>query len=361
MAKRAPRPAVGITWIVTWPLLVVFGAMVFLTSREIGAPVHEAAPPIEETNWEARLPERIAVVTAVLQQSALHLSVPVEEPKGSGSLRWIHRRFDLSLPRAQWADAEAAIRALTAIDSGATVAAESTADGAELQIGLDGLLTHTLRVRWNDPAARPRVAVVIDALGDDLRIARAGASLEAPIAFAVRPFRPFSKETAELGRLFKREVLLHVMSEAAATEHGDGPAGQPNADRGLAAALESVPHAVGIMLGAAPGRAAGADSAIEREATRRGLFSVGGRVLPELPGQGEPAALIALDAGGDRLSDQIAAFVETARQAGAAVAIAHADEATVEALRSALDQWRAAGVDVVPVSALVAPVALSAR
>ncbi len=358
MAKRAARPAVGFSWIVTWPLLVAFGTMVFLASQEIRAPLHEAAPPIEGADWEARLPERIATVTAVLQQSSLQLPPPVEERKGSGSLRWVHRRFDLFLPRAQWAEAEAAIRALMAIDPGATVAAESTADGAELQIGLDGLLTHTLRVRWKEPSARPRVAVVIGALGDDLRLARACVGLEAPIALAVRPFRPFSKETAELSRMFNREVLLEVTPEAGTTtEDGDT---QPGAGSGLATALDSVPHVVGIMRRAPAGGATPPDPAIEREARQRGLFSLGGPPR-EASGGGEPPALVVLDAGGDRLNEQLAAFGQTARQAGAAVAIAHADEAVVEALGRALDEWRAAGMDVVPVSALVAPAALSAH
>jgi len=98
-----------------------------------------------------------------------------------------------------------------------------------------------------------RVALIIDDLGYDLDVARKISNLPVPIALAVLPHCPFSREVTRLAREKNREILLHLPME---------PRGYPEVDPGEGALLcsmteedvirqlekniEAVPGAVGV-------------------------------------------------------------------------------------------------------------------
>src|SRR6185295_2997288 len=115
----------------------------------------------------------------------LQLPKAVEEERGSGPLRWTHRRYDIDLPRGEQVKAESAIEALRDVDPGLAVTAENTADGTDVRVGLDGLLVSTLRFRFPEQVTpkpiEPRLTFVIGPLGDDLRQARQVIALEGPV------------------------------------------------------------------------------------------------------------------------------------------------------------------------------------
>src|SRR5262245_53291353 len=155
MARRGEHPPIGLAWVVTWPLSAVLAAMIFLSGEEIHQPSRKAAqmpppPAIGGADWGAHFPERIAAVDAALRKSRLRLPRPVEDERGSGPLRWMHRRYDIELPRAEQGQAEVAVAALQNVDPGLTATAENTSDGTDVRVGLDGLLVATLRFRWVD-------------------------------------------------------------------------------------------------------------------------------------------------------------------------------------------------------------------
>jgi polysaccharide deacetylase 2 family uncharacterized protein YibQ len=228
-------------------------------------------------------------------------------------------------------------------------------DGVDVQVGLDGLLTHTLRFRWRDQEQRPRVALVIAPLGDDLGMARDCMSLDAPIAIAVQPFRPFSKEVAERGRMFNREILVYITP-------GQGPAGAQDGDilARLKKALDSVPNAVGVT-GADGGGQADAEfrARIREEVNRLGLFYV--RAQPaEQQGTGPAIVMLNSEQLTEPLADQFAKLIAKARAVGAVVGVARPSPEILSILPQQLSEWQESGVEVVPVSKLAAPSGLSA-
>ena len=142
MALRGDRPPIGLTWIVTWPLSAVLAAAVFLCASELQhsfRSTEPAAPHETSSEWNARLPARIAAVDAALRKSALHLAAPIEEERGAGPLRFKHRLYEIQLTRADQPRAEAAIDAVRGADPGLVLHTVQNADDTEVRLGIDGL------------------------------------------------------------------------------------------------------------------------------------------------------------------------------------------------------------------------------
>jgi polysaccharide deacetylase 2 family uncharacterized protein YibQ len=340
-----------------------------------------AAPPPQPPsrgNWAADFPARIDQVTRALVQIPIPLPTPREEPQGAGALRWQLRRYDLTLPAP---DAPGSLAALfapvhTAVPD-ATVTVAEEAGGARVQIGVDGLLTHVLAVHWL--TRQPRVAIIIDDLGNDLRVAHDLGNLGAPLSFAVMPGRPFTKETTELAALLGQEVLVHLPMEAESGEDfGADNVLQVSASRDATVravdrALAAVPHAVGVNNHMGSRFTADAEHmrwVLER-VKQAGLFFIDSRTTPHSVAC-EVAASLALACAErsvflDDVDDeaavrgQLQTLLAQARTHGDGIAIGHPRPATVAALRAVLPDFAAAGIEVVPLSAIVAPPSLSRR
>lgn len=348
MARRSAPPPFGFGWIVTWPLTVALAVIVFLCSQELRPSAGPGPGPqkiVGGPDWETHLQERITSLTTALEASSLGLNVTREDPMGAGSLRLTHRTLTAVLREEERTRAEAAIDALRALDPGLSVGSEATFNGTEVEIGLDGLLTHTLQFQWAERPERPQVALVITSLGDDLRIARQIVEIDAPVALGVRPQRPFSKEVADLAGMFKREVLVQLPSE----RHGD-----PTEATELRSSIASVPSAVGVLGHDGDDQGSG----VGEEVRGHGLFYVSMREQ-----DGGVAVVVPLDGedGVGLMPNQVEMLLAKARESGYAIGIGRASETTVDGLKAALPQWKAGNIDLVPISALVGPSSLSAR
>jgi len=200
----------------------------------------------------------------------------------------------------------------------------------------------------------PRLAIVIGPLGDDLRVARQVVEIDGPIALGVRPFRPFSSQVAELGRMFDRQVLVQL---DARPEPIAGMGAAAGAASSLNAALASVPQAVGVAW--RPAEASPADPQLLAAVAQHQLAFIGDRgaatsaAAPAVAGFGEGAP--------EAIAADLSAALEKARTDGGAIAIGSPTDASLAALSQALPEWRAGDVELVPVTALAAPSALSPR
>ena len=313
-----------------------------------------------------------------LEALPLPLPTPSEEPEGSGALRWWHRRYELTVPAPGEPGAiEHLLEPLRSTVPGVSVQITDQAAGAQVQIGIDGLLTHTLALHWL--GHRPRAAIIIDDLGNDLLIARELADLGGPLTFAVVPFRPFSKEVAARAVLAGREVLLHLPMDA---ENGEDfgarqilrvAADRPEIERIVDDSLGAVPQAVGVnnYLGS---RFTGDRERMQwvlRRLKEKGLFFIDSRTSP-LSVACDVAATVAvpcvtramfLDDTNDEqaTTTQLDALLQLAQRRGDVIGIAHPRPATVTALRALLPSFAEAGVDLVPVSTVVRDQSLSRR
>lgn len=371
MARPTPR-RFGRLWLLSPLGSAALGVVIFLCTQGLREPLPDLPrTPTPPPNWAADFPARIDAVTTALRQLPWPLPAAHEEPQGAGSLRWVHRRYELTLPQPSEEGAIAqTLEPVRTAAAGVTVRVTDDAVGAHVQIGIDGLLTHSVTLHWL--GRRARVAIIIDDLGDDLRIARALAGVPAEVTFGVLPFRPFSKEVAELAKLFKREVLLYLPVNASDTADRPAPGVLPVSDaradvvQQLDESLAVVPGAVGVS------NHVGSHFTRDRvhmlwvldRLKERGLFFVDSQSTPHsvacdvaaaiaLPCVARTVALKEVD-DQDAMRTQIEELPRLARTEGRVIAIAHARATTVAALQGALPRLKAAGVEIVPVSTFIA-------
>ena len=348
--------------------------LVYLSVLQLQSPEEPSiAPGNPRLNSNADFPDRVEQVTTALAKLPLLLPTPTTVPQGAGALRWTHRRYEIMLPKPEDAgNIEQLFEPLRRAAAGVTVQTSEEANGVKVQVGVDGLLTHTLMMHWLGHP--PRAAIIVDNLGGDLLMARTLAGIEAPLTFAIRPEQPFSKEVAELASLFGREVLMQLPPEperpaATATPHVKDRSGLL---RGFGENFASVPHAVGVTHDPGAPLTGNAERGqwILSAVKEKNLFVV--EAAGERDDTCEAAAAVAvpcvqstvlLEGSSDEeaIRKQLDGVLQTARTRGDAVVIGHATPALAVALRSATPAFAAAGVELVAASTVVADRSLSSH
>jgi polysaccharide deacetylase 2 family uncharacterized protein YibQ len=351
--------------IVAFFLTCGLGVLVYLSVVQLQSPEEPSTPTAPpRLNSSADFPDRIEQVTSALAGLPLSLPTPTTVPQGAGALRWTHRRYEMTLPKPGGTDGvERLFAPLHHAAAGVTVQTSEEADGAKVQIGVDGLLTHTLMLHWL--RHQPRVAIIVDNLGGDLLMARTLADIGAPLTFAVRSAQPFSKEVAELARLFGREVLMQLPQEPERSAPTSRVGDRAGVERWLSENLTGIPHAVGVANDPGPPLTGNAERTqwILSAAKDNNLFVV--ETAGERTDTCETAAAVPVPCvQGTRLSDdnsdedgirkQLDGILHSARTRGEAVVVGHATPALAAALQSAIPAFAAAGVELVPVSTVVA-------
>jgi hypothetical protein len=228
------------------------------------------------------------------------------------------------------------------------------------------------RPSLSEPAARPRVAIVIDDLGNDLTAVERIARWPHPIAVAVLPELPASAPTARRLARSGKEVLLHLpMEPRDFPDVRPGPGvvlrSQSEAEivRTLLSDLATVPGATGVNNHM--GSAATADPRVMRTVLNtlaaKGLFFLDSRttdssVAREIAQQAAVPAVsrrVFLDGvtTAEGIERQWAQLLRLAREEGSAVAIGHPHPRTLDVLERELPRLSEQGLRLVRVSELV--------
>ncbi|HET9794789.1 MAG TPA: divergent polysaccharide deacetylase family protein [Thermoanaerobaculia bacterium] len=223
-----------------------------------------------------------------------------------------------------------------------------------------------------DPVTDPRLAIVVDDLGNDDAALGRVAALREPLAGAVLPGLPHSRETALALRAAGKEVLLHLPMEPLDPRARPGPGlvrtGMTAAQIAgmLSSDLEDVPGASGVNNHM--GSRATADrktmDAVLSVVGKRGLFFLDSRttaftVAAEEAGRlGVPclSRSVFLDDVADEsaIRIQLERAAGEARSQGAAVAIGHPHPATLAVLERELPRLGSEGIRLVTVAELLA-------
>jgi len=216
------------------------------------------------------------------------------------------------------------------------------------------------------PGLKPKVAIVIDDIGNDYKIVQEFLRWNIPITFSILPFTPYSKAIAIECSRNGMDVILHLPME---------PHGYPDINPGEGALLqemdeemlisqlskniEAVPFIKGVSnhMGSRMMEDHEKVKIILSELKRRGLFFLDSRTTPKTVGLRTANAIglkaiertIFLDHGSvSDIRENIEKLTRYTLSHGVAVAIGHPHTSTIRSLREMLLKIEEKDIDVVP-------------
>ena len=226
-------------------------------------------------------------------------------------------------------------------------------------------------VESGNPSSPPKLAIILDDLGSDRRVAQEIFGLPYPLTLSILPNHKHSEEIAEEAERRGYQVMLHLPMQAVASEKPEAQELRPGmpareVSKLVNQFLRNVPGAVGTNNH--QGSEATSDPALMRELMPvlrgRHLFYIDSRTtaatvayetaqrsqvrsafrnVPFLDDVGEVGAV----------RKQLELALRGAREKGGAVAIGHPHAATLEALRDVLPKAEREGVRLAFASELV--------
>ena len=257
---------------------------------------------------------------------------------------------------------------------------ENRGPDLELLIRVDGSLTHRLAffqgpkqaLQKAQPTPAPKVAIVIDDLGYDGKLAKRFLKIDGPLSFSVLPHGTFSKSIARRIHDAGQELLLHLPME---------PTGYPEVNPGVGALLvemtdvelvqtlrknlDAFPYVKGVNnhMGSKFCQDERKLRPVMLELNTRGLFFLDSRTTSKTKAYTVAQELHVPSAERNVFLDniqnprairaQLNRLIELARLKGGAIGIAHPHEVTLEVLRREIPKLSGKGVELVPVSQLV--------
>jgi len=328
--------------------------------------------------------ERAKAVDQVILAQLSQLEIPEGniqkqgEAQRYGTKTWTLSRWEVALPQGVEAERVTSQLAQRIQDAcpGVMVTEARAGDGTwEVKVTVDNLLAHHLIFhppKIKPPPVRPprpRLAIVVDDLGTDKRIAEELLRLNAPLTFSILPFQPHSRRIAEKAHAQGREVILHLPLE---------PRGFPLKDPGKGALfvamserellrqlrkdLNAVPFIVGVNnhMGSRFMEHGVSVRLVLEELKKRKLFFLDSRTTAKTQGY-QIARELALLAGErdiflDNENDvqdirtQLEGLIRLARDHGTAIGICHPYPATITALKGMISKIKAQGIRIVPLS-----------
>jgi len=239
-----------------------------------------------------------------------------------------------------------------------------------------GLYTHKIKLVYKDYREKiykdlPKIAIVIDDIGNDYDIAASFMDIDLPITLSVLPSSPYGKDIAGKARQKGFEVILHLPME---------PKKYPDSDPGtdalltgmdedkikaiIAKDLKKVPGVSGVNnhMGSYFTEREDKMTYVLRELKKRDLFFLDSRTTSKTIGfqlagkMGVPSAQKSVfldnDLSSNGVKHQIERLLGIARYSGEAVGIGHPHEMTLHILREYSSVLKR-DFKVVPVSCLV--------
>ena len=250
----------------------------------------------------------------------------------------------------------------------------------ELLIRVEDILTHRLELskRRKQPSDKPppfptvKLAIVIDDLGHDGRLARRFLKIDGHLSFSVLPYGTFSGSIARRIHLAGRDLLLHLPMEPKGYPEVDPGAGallidMPKGElvRTLRKNLDSIPHIDGVNnhMGSRFCEYEQKMRVVMNELKKRDLFFLDSRTTSRTKAYSVALQLNLPAAKRDVFLDniqtshairgQMRRLIQLAKLKGQAIGIAHPNETTLKVLKEVIPELPGQGVKLVPVSHLV--------
>ena len=241
----------------------------------------------------------------------------------------------------------------------------------KLTVVLVGLLSVApLHISAAEPAV---IAIIIDDIGNNLKVGKQVINSKLPITCSILPARPFSIKLARLAHQKGKEVMLHLPMQASKSEqlgHGGLRLGMSKNEftRTVDISIDAIPHAQGINnhMGSLLTRTPQYMEWLMQTIANRDehLFFVDSKTTAQTVAEDAAQSYhipsvkrdVFLDSTANNkvfVKQQIKQLVKIAKQQGYALAIGHPHQATLSVLEEELLKLNNQEVEIVSVSELI--------
>ena len=268
-------------------------------------------------------------------------------------------------------------RSLSVLGETVSIQSSQKSGSLHLEIKVSDRVTHQLTLVSSissalETAPRPKIAIVIDDLGDKDEISQELLHWNLPITFAILPFTPFSKTLAGEAHRQGKEVILHLPMEPRGypqVRPGKGVLlGEMNERkllRQLTKDIEAVPYITGVSnhMGSRLMEEPEKIKIVFSELKRRGLFFLDSRTTPQTVGlqvaqsvglkATERSIFIDNSSTEEDIKQQLDQLIQLSLSKGKAIGIGHPHPSTLKSIKEMIPKLKEKGIEVVPLSALM--------
>ena len=259
---------------------------------------------------------------------------------------------------------------------GRTVAIHSShsTESLHLDISVQSRRTHQLTFVMLQPTTgkvvlRPKIALVIDDLGEERRIARELLEWDFPLTFSILPFTPYAKTIAREAHLKGKEVIVHVPMEPHGypkVRPGEGALleemNEESLRQQLVKDIEAVPYIKGASnhMGSRLMEDPEKVKVILSELKQRRLFFLDSRTTPQTVGMNvaqnlglkgvERSLFIDHSLDEEDIKQKIEKLISLSLSNGKAIGIGHPHPSTLKSLKEMIPKIKEKGIELVPLS-----------
>ena len=259
---------------------------------------------------------------------------------------------------------------------GRTVAIHSShsTESLHVDISVQSRRTHQLTFIMLQPTTgkavlRPKIALVIDDLGEERRIARELLEWDFPLTFSILPFTPYAKTIAREAHLKGKEVIVHVPMEPHGypkVRPGEGALleemNEESLRQQLVKDIEAVPYIKGASnhMGSRLMEDPEKVKVILSELKQRRLFFLDSRTTPQTVGMNvaqnlglkgvERSLFIDHSLDEEDIKQKIEKLISLSLSNGKAIGIGHPHPSTLKSLKEMIPKIKEKGIELVPLS-----------
>jgi len=350
-------------------VLLVFGGYIYLTREK---------PPSEED-----FSKKVFLVDQIIQGQLYEMGIQKKNillhqssSRKAGGLTWSQSSLKVQvLPPRSFSSIEGDFRrSLSTLGKTVSIGSSKTTESLQLEIKVLNRVTHQLTFIPSTPSSlkaafRPKIAIVIDDLGNKDKISQELLRWDLPITFAILPFTPFSKMLAGEAHRQGKEVILHLPMEPwgyPQIQPGEGVLlGDMNERkllRQLSRDIEAVPYITGVSshMGSRLMEEPEKIKVIFSELKRRGLFFLDSRTTPQTVGLQvaqsvglkamERSIFIDNSSAAEDIKRQLEQLMEVSRSKGKAIGIGHPHPLTLKSIKEMIPKMKEKGIEIVPLS-----------
>jgi len=352
--------------------LLIFGGYIYLTREK----------PLSQEDFS----NKVFLVDQIIQGQLYEMGIQKKNivlhqssSKKARGLTWKQSSLKIHvLPPRSFSSIEGDFRrGLSTLGKTVSIQSSRTIESLQLEIKVLNRETHQLTFIPSTPSTlkaglRPKIAIVIDDLGDKDKISQELLHWDFPITFAILPFTPFSTRLAGEAHRQGKEVILHLPMEPRGYPQirpGEGvllrEMDEDRLLRQLSKDIEAVPYITGVSnhMGSRLMEDPEKMKTVFSELKRRGLFFLDSRTTPQTVGLQvaqsiglkamERSIFIDNSSTEEDIKGQLEQLIQLSLSRGKAIGIGHPHPSTIKSIKEMIPRMKERGIDLVPLSAVM--------